>query len=256
MQTLAIVATKGGVGKSTIAVHLAGAAQADGLKTLILDLDQQGSSRQWGKDRHRLAQTHGKWFKTALEVRPVFASDLADALEQAREEGFDFVIIDTPPHADFPAGRAIEVADVVLMPTRPSYFDLHAAKPTIAFLQDRKARAFFVVNQVPHNNMRIADDASEYLTSKGLQPVPCVITLLQPYVRALRDGLTAPELVPDGRHAQEIGALWRFLRDECAKAQAERPHIPVQPKETPRSASDLLDDPFAELLASLRGDAA
>lgn len=256
MQTLAIVATKGGVGKSTIAVHLAGAAQADGLKTLILDLDQQGSSRQWGKDRNRLAQSHGRWFKTALEVRPVFASDLADALDQARDEGFDFVIIDTPPHADFPAGRAIEVADVVLMPTRPSYFDLHASKPTIAFLQDRKARAFFVINQVPHNNLRIADDAAAYLESKGLQPVPCVITLLQPYVRALRDGLTAPELVPDGRHAQEIGALWRFLQAECAKAQAEKPMPAAVPKAAAIASSALLDDPFAVLLANLRGDAA
>ena len=258
METLAIVATKGGVSKTTLAVHLAVAAQHDGRNVLILDLDQQGSAAQWGKDRTRLARDHGAWFKTKLDVRRVFANDLADALEEARADRYDFVIIDTPPHADFPAARAVEIADLVLMPTRPGYFDLHAAKATIALVRDLKARAFFVVNQVPHNNLRIADDAEAFLEAKGLPRAPALITALQPYVRALRDGLTAPELVPDGRHAGEIGALWEFVKAECALAARERPALAApeaQPSAPQRST--LLEDPFADLLAEWRrGDAA
>jgi chromosome partitioning protein len=264
METLAIVATKGGVGKTTLAVHLAAAAQRDGLRVLILDLDQQGSAKQWGKDRARLAKDHGAWFKSPLVVKSVFANDLSEELDLAQTEGFDFVIIDTPPHADFPAARAAEIADIVLVPTRPGYFDLHAAKATVSLLKDLKKSAFFVVNQVPHNNLRIADDAAAFLESKGLSPVPGVVTALQPYMRALRDGLTAPELVPEGRHAQEIGSLWAFLKAECAKAHRERPAAATVVKETaaPKAkptTSTLLDDPFADLmqtLTTLRGDAA
>lgn len=249
METLAIVATKGGVGKTTLAVHLAVAAQTDGRRVLILDLDPQGSAAQWGRDRARLVRDHGAWTRTQLEVRRVAAKELAEALAQAQTDGFEFVVIDTPPHADFPAARAVEIADIVLMPTRPGYFDLHAAKATIALVNDLKAKAFFVVNQVPHNNMRIADDAAEFLKSKGMAPTPALITSLQPYVRALRDGLTAPELVPDGRHAQEIGALWAFVKEECAKARRARPATPAfEPL-----PSSLLDDPFADILSSLRG---
>lgn len=255
METLAIVATKGGVGKTTLAVHLAAAAQRDGLRVVILDLDQQGSAAQWGKDRQRLAKDHGAWFKTPLEVRRVFANDLVEAIDQARDEGFDFAIIDTPPHADFPAARAVEVADAVLVPTRPGYFDLHAAKATITLVRDLKAHAFFVVNQVPHNNMRIADDAAAFLESKGLLRAPCVITALQPYVRALRDGLTAPELVPDGRHAQEIGALWAFVKQECARVHKTKPVRRATQQEAPLPSA-MLDDPFADILKTLKGDAA
>jgi chromosome partitioning protein len=250
MKTLAIVATKGGVGKTTLAVHLAVAAQQDEHKVLILDLDPQGSAAQWGKDRARLIREHGRWFRTLLEVRRVFANDLVEALEQAEADGFDLVIIDTPPHADFPAARAVEVADLVLVPTRPGYFDLHAAKATIALVRDLKARAFFVVNQVPHNNLRIADDAAEFLEAKGLARAPGLITALQPYVRALRDGLTAPELVPDGRHAQEIGGLWDFVKIECQASRKQRPDAPTRkPGPAPRAALDsaLLNDPFADL---------
>lgn len=255
MDTLAIVATKGGVGKTTLAVHLAVAAQRDGCRVLILDLDEQGSSVQWGRDRGRLAKDHGEWFKTQLDIRPVFAQDLVEAIDQASADGFDFTIIDTPPHADFPAARAVEVADAVLVPTRPGYFDLHATKKTIKLVRDLKAHAFFVVNQVPHNNLRIADDAAAFLESKGLSRAPCIITSLQPYVRALRDGLTAPELVPDGRHEQEIGALWAFVKSECTRVHRARPPVPAT-RPIVAKESALLDDPLADLIRQLREDVA
>lgn len=252
MHTLAIVSTKGGVGKTTLAVHLAVAAQGAGIKTLLIDLDPQGSAAQWAKDRARLASQHGRWFKAPLDVRRLFANDLAEEILRAEGEGFGLVIIDTPPHADFPAARAAEAADLVLMPSRPGYFDLHAAKATVTLVNDIKARAFFVMNQVPHNSPQIAGDAASFLEGKGIRQAPITVTLLQPYVRALRDGLTAPELVPDGRHAQEIGALWAWL-------QAELAAVPSKVRATPEAFVEpkaILGDPFADLSLSLTDEVA
>lgn len=254
MQTLAITATKGGVGKTTLAVHLAVAAQQDGLRVLLLDLDQQGSSAQWAKDRARLVREHGQWFETAIDTRRVFANDLADVIRDAASE-YDICIIDTPPHADFPVACAVDVADLVLMPTRPNYLDLHAAKAIITFLQSKQANAFGVINQLPHNSARIADDAAAFLTGKGMRMAPIHITLLQPYTRAFSNGMTAPELAPEGRHATEIGQLWAFVKDELAQA-SERTPVSVTPAE-PVFVPDALDeDPFESLLNAMRGNAA
>jgi chromosome partitioning protein len=252
MHTLAIVSTKGGVGKTTLAVHLAVAAQTAGVKTLLIDLDPQGSAAQWSKDRARLASEHGRWFKAPLDVRRLFANDLAEEILRAEGEGYGLVIIDTPPHADFPAARAAEAADIVLMPSRPGYFDLHAAKATVTLVRDIKAHAFFVMNQVPHNSPQIAGDAAAFLEGKGIRQAPVTITLLQPYVRALRDGLTAPELVPDGRHAQEIGALWSWLEGEFAAVPAKARVAPEQVA-APKA---ILGDPFAGMLATLPDEVA
>ncbi len=252
MHTLAIVSTKGGVGKTTLAVHLAVAAQSAGIKTLLIDLDPQGSAAQWAKDRSRLASQHGRWFKAPLDVRRLFANDLAEEIMRAEGQGYGLVIVDTPPHADFPAARAAEAADIVLMPSRPGYFDLHAAKATVTLVRDIKARAFFVMNQVPHNSPQIAGDAAAFLEGKGIRQAPVTVTLLQPYVRALRDGLTAPELLPDGRHAQEIGALWAWLSDELAAAP---PKVRVAP-DTVATPQAILGDPFAGMLATLPDEVA
>ena len=70
------------------------------------------------------------------------------------------------------------------------------------------------------------------------------VTLLQPYVRALRDGLTAPELVVDGRHAQEIGALWDWLKVEL-DARTPKSHAVPEALPTPKT---ILGDPFADFL--------
>ena len=51
MQVIAIVSQKGGVGKSTLAVHLAAEANSQGQRVLLLDLDPQGSAMEWASRR-------------------------------------------------------------------------------------------------------------------------------------------------------------------------------------------------------------
>lgn len=246
MRVLSIVSTKGGVGKTTLAVHLAVAAHQSGEGTLILDLDPQKSAVQWWKDRKRTIAERGIAPGALFDVWPADAGGLAQLIDRAEQGGFNLIVIDTPPHADFPAARAVEMADLVLMPVRPSCLDLHAAKATIALIRDLKKPAFFVVNQVPHNSQVTGIDASDFLEAKGIKKGPLTITLLQDYVRALRDGLTAPETLPDGRHAAEIGDLYRWTSAQLDIARMQRPQRTRKPSAKPTD-SVLLGDPFADL---------
>lgn len=241
MDRLAIVSTKGGVGKTTLAVHIAVAAQNDGIATLLIDMDPQGSTGQWFKDRIRTFKEQNRTSKARLDARRIFANDLNDALEQAEADGFGLVVIDTPPQTDFPAARAAEVADIVLIPSRASCLDLYAAKATIALVRDLKKRAFFIVNQALHNSPQTADDACAYLTSKGIQGAPLTITALQAYMRALRDGLTAPELAEDSRPAAEIATLWGWLSAELRHARKNTHSARTKP-------DVLAENPIAHLL--------
>lgn len=250
MRVLSIVSTKGGVGKTTLAVHLAVAAHTTGERVLLLDLDQQGSAVQWWKDRERTMLERGGGEGATFDVRRAAADRLPNEVKAAERNGFTLVIIDTPPHADFPAARAVEVADLVLMPSRPGYFDLHAAKATIALVRDLRKTAFFVMNQVLHNSQQSGADASAFLEAKGVKKAPLSITLLQPYVRALRDGLTAPEILPEGRQAEEIGDLWRWTSAQLDVARLQRTRA-----DEPEAPS-VLGDPFAALERSLSEGAA
>lgn len=104
MKTIALIAQKGGVGKTTVAVNLAVAADATGVKTALFDLDQQESSVVWS-DRRDAGRPHVEFF---TERR------LPQALKAASQQGFAFCIIGTPPAAGPQALTAAETADLVL----------------------------------------------------------------------------------------------------------------------------------------------
>ena len=117
MQTISTIATQGGVGKTTLAVHIAAAAQADGLATLVLDLDPQNSATFWGDKRLETQKEAPP--KTKLAVRFAAAVRLDRELAQAADEGYQLVIIDTPPTDTNEAKTAARLADVVLVPVQP-----------------------------------------------------------------------------------------------------------------------------------------
>lgn len=90
MQTLAMVAQKGGTGKTTLALSLAVAAEAAGRSVLVIDLDPQASACRWG-DR-RSAET-----PAVMDAQP---ARLAAALAKAAQAGVDLAIVDTPARVD------------------------------------------------------------------------------------------------------------------------------------------------------------
>src|SRR3546814_5203647 len=102
MPTIAIISQKGGAGKTTLALHLAAAAEDSGHTALVIDLDPQATASQWAAWRQ--------------DVPPVVIDSapprLAAKIEQATAQGAEFIVIDTPPHADSAASAAVEAADL------------------------------------------------------------------------------------------------------------------------------------------------
>lgn len=201
MRTVAIISQKGGSGKTTIAVHLAVCAERQGQPTLILDLDPQGSARSWLSRRG----------DDAPEVVAADPSQLAGLLQKAEAGGAGLVILDTAPHSDRTAALAAQLADVVLIPCRPTAFDVDAITSTltIAKLAEAQAKAAVVLNAIPTRG----DYAEEVRAglSELVTVAPVHLYQRAAYFNAVNDGRSVEEYEPKGKAAEEIRALYKWV---------------------------------------------
>ena len=202
IRTVALVARKGGSGKSTIATALAVAHELAGGRAVVVDLDPQGSATAWGALREA--------------DRPVVvaaqARRLQPVLDAARAGGANLMIIDTPPALADAALAAARVADLVLIPCRPALADLHAIMGSLGICRDAGAPTAVVVNAAPPAGA-LVDQARTALADQGAELAPVIIGQRIAHVRAFAAGLTAAEFEPAGKAAQEIAALYDWLTD-------------------------------------------
>jgi chromosome partitioning protein len=221
MRTLALINRKGGVGKTTLALHLAAAFQAEGRNVLVLDLDPQASAAEWHDARAPAPDA-----KVALpHVQSVQPAWLGKVLEQAREIGTDVVVLDTAPHAEATALEAARSADLVLVPTLVSIMDLRAMRKTVELLQLVQVPAFAVLNGVPAQGT-IADEATETIVQEFALPVaPVRLGDRVAYSRCLITGNTAQEFEPGGKAALEIAALHAWTCEQMRLSKIA--HVPV-----------------------------
>lgn len=201
MFVLAIVSQKGGVGKSTIAVHLATEAQRQGQRVLLLDLDPQGSAMEWANRRGDLPP----------DVSGANPASIAREIERAREDSYDIVVIDTAPHADHAALQAAKAADLVAIPCRPSTFDIAAISATLDLCKLANKQAMVVINAAPIRS-RVTTEAEEAVREKGGQVCSVVVHQRVAFQHCMIDGRTAVEFEPDGAAADEIARLLADLK--------------------------------------------
>jgi chromosome partitioning protein len=200
MKTIAIISQKGGAGKTTLSVHLATAAALAGHNVAIIDLDPQGTAASWGDRR----QTD------APEVVSGQAARLSVLIDAAKENGADFLILDTAPNADQTSLRAAQIADVVLIPCRAATFDLEAIQTTLTLGQLAQKPAFVVLNAIPPRS-NIGREAADGLTAQGAQVAPIMLTQRAAFAHGVIDGRTAQEYEPGGKAAEEIQSLYTWL---------------------------------------------
>jgi chromosome partitioning protein len=205
MRTIAVVARKGGSGKTTVAVHLAIAAQRAGHPTLVLDIDPQQSAAEVFKMRSEAGPTC-----VALP-----SSGLVKAKHDARAAGYRAVLIDTPAGTEEGMSTALVLSDLALLVVRPTFLDLAAAVHTADILKRLRKPTLVVLNQAP-----VARDgreppavrkAKEALRLMRLPVVPTILRARASYQQTIEEGRSAVETAPESGGAAELGQIWSFL---------------------------------------------
>jgi chromosome partitioning protein len=215
MKVVAVICRKGGVGKTTIATHLAVAAEKLGLVTVVFDLDPQASAASWGDHR-------GKG--SAPAVVAAQATRLPLLLKEAEDQDADLIILDTPPHADTTATAAVAKADLVLIPSRPSGLDLEALPASIQLARISGKRFFVILNAAPVQGHEVTE-AQEAFAAEGIEVAPVVMHQRKAYSSHWQIGQTAEESDPGGKAAGEIRELMLWLCDQLGMAKTPPPSL-------------------------------
>ncbi len=141
MQVVTLASTKGGVGKTTICSALAVRAAEESRRVALLDLDPQESLASW-------------WTRRGKTKNPkLFEIDATtEAIELLLSEGWEWVFIDTGPARLELIEPGIAVADLVLIPTRPSALDIEQAAITVELCEAHNKPHAFVLNHAPRGS--------------------------------------------------------------------------------------------------------
>ena len=197
--TLATVNPKGGTGKTTVAIHLAVAARRNGYPTKLVDADPQGSVLDWSN------RTPDEYDGPFVEHVPS-EERIAPAVE-----GADVVVIDSPARLDERTGAVLSVADIALVPVRPSGLDLWGTAEFLDVLAEHVdaagLRAAFVASQRDVRTT-LSEELERVLSNQEL-PLLDGLTSRVAYARSLSEGKT----VLDGYDATAEAEVQRLLRD-------------------------------------------
>ena len=202
MKVLVLASQKGGAGKTTIAAHVAVAAELGGAgPAVLIDTDPQGSLSAWWNSRE--AGTPALASATLAE--------LPEKLAALAKAGFKLAVIDTPPAITEAIRDVVKLADLVLIPTRPSPHDLRAVGSTVDIAQEVARPFAFVVTQAKPT-ARLTVQAVAALSAHGAV-APAIVHDRVDYAAIMVDGRTLQETDPKGRSASEIVALLSFVQE-------------------------------------------
>jgi len=198
---ISILNQKGGVGKTTLAVHLATAFARQKQSVLLIDADPQSSALDWAAARHieSLFPVVGLPKASIHKELPSLASN------------YDIVIIDGPPRVYDVAKSAIMASSLVLIPVQPSPYDVWAAKEIIDLLSDVEIhkptlkRAFMINRKIV--NTAIGRDVAEALSTYPVPVLGSAICQRVAFAESAAQGLTVYDLDPDMLASQEMSAL-------------------------------------------------
>jgi len=204
---IAVCNQKGGSGKTTLSMQLAGTIARRKNKVLVVDADPQGTATRWAA--------------SADDENPFPASvvGLSAASEKVHREvkkfvgDYDFIVIDCPPAADSPVPQsALLIADLALVPIIPSPLDLWASvgiRQVIENVSDinENLTARLVVNQCqPKTNL--AKEALEVLPEFGIPVCKNYLRQRTAYRQSAVFGQTVQDFGSKAKDAiQEIEAL-------------------------------------------------
>jgi chromosome partitioning protein len=208
MRTVALLARKGGTGKTTLAVHLSVLAAESGRRVLLVDTDPQRSAGDWW----RVRKTDDP------QLVECAAKRVPAVLEAAARDGIDLAVVDTRPSVEADTADIARLSDMVLIPTRPGILDLRAIAPTTEVvrsvnLPDRAT--MIVLNAVPaargFGENGLTAEARRALEAYHLPVAEVAIGSRSAFAHALIDGRSVTEFEPNGKAAKELRKLFKHM---------------------------------------------
>ena len=200
----AVINQKGGAGKTTLAMNLAAGLARRG-KTLVLDLDPQGSSQQWA----RMGQT-----PFPATVEQIGGDWNARTLHQ-NYQAYQHMVLDCPPSLESHASlQALRACDVALIPVLPSPIDLWASLKLPQEIEEARKvnpniKAYLVLNQLEPNSA-LSAAMHDALLEFGIPVMNAVIRRRAAYRSAALEGTSVFQLGGHGTQAvEEIEAIIR-----------------------------------------------
>lgn len=201
-----IGSTKGGSGKSTITTNISAALASRGEEVLLLDADRQPTSSEWEAER-RLSQP------SMPQIVCVQRYGNIDATLSQMARKYTYVIVDVAGRASDEFESALDVADIVVVPVRPSQADLNAVHNTVRFItkarrNNSQLKAYAFLNQAPTNvKGKEISQAREFLSDYSeLKTLGAHIHDRKVYRDALSEGLSVIDM-SDAKARGEILAL-------------------------------------------------
>ncbi len=186
---ISIVQQKGGVGKSTIAAHIAIALKLKGKKVKLIDIDPQGSLNMW----HQIRSNKDIEFEHIQGWR----------LESHVSSDVEYIVIDSPPNAGSEMNNAIRLADLIIVPMQPGSMDAWSTEMTIKIISNDNKKLKILLNR---HNPRFKD--SDIITSKFKEHIlKSTLGNRVAYSRCIKEGKTVLEKEPNSIASKEINLL-------------------------------------------------
>ena len=210
MRTIAFVTQKGGSGKSTLVSSLAVAAKDAGERVCVIDMDPQSSLLSWAKTREL----------DDIVVVAATAGRLPELLSALEKRGVTVTLIDTPGADGAASAAAMREAELNVIPSRPSVFDLWASAQTRVALRATNSDFVFLLNQCPPAQQSARVEAAiASLEDMGGLISPLVLARVD-YQEAARHGLGVTEINPHGAAALEMRQLWSSIKRRLARGKS------------------------------------